>query len=250
MRIAALYDVHGNLPALDAVLDDIGRDGGVELIVIGGDVYPGPMSDAVMSRLRSCGIPYRAIAGNGERVVLEAVDGAWTDTLPPAARIGIEWCARTIAREHEQEIRSWPATLRLEVPATGRVLFVHATPRNDTEIFTERTSDAAVRAAFSGAEADVVVCGHTHIQFDRRLDGVRIVNAGSIGMPFDEAGAYWALIDAGAVTLRRTRYDAAAAGETLSGSSYPAVEQFVAQYVVSPPSRAQMLETYERVQLR
>lgn len=248
MRIAALYDIHGNLPALDAVLADVEREG-VDLLVIGGDVYPGPMASEALSRIQSCAIPHRAISGNGERVVLETIDRTRSQALPPAAIAGIDWCAQTIGAEQQREIRGWPATLRLEVPKIGSVLFVHATPRNDTEIFTEATPDDVVRAVFAGVEADVVLCGHTHMQFDRRVDALRIVNAGSVGMPFDAPAAYWVSIDDD-VTLRQTRYDRVAAAAVLARSAYPAVDRFVEQHVLTTPARAAMLETYRGLEVR
>jgi len=238
VRIAALYDIHGNLPALDAVLTDIERDGGIDLLIIGGDVYPGPMANEALSRIKAAGIPFRALCGNGERLVLETVDGTRTESLPAAAVAGIEWCATNLTPTYAHELRGWPPTLRV-----GRVSFVHATPRNDTEIFTERTPDDVARTMFADAEAEIVVCGHTHIQFERRLAHTRIINAGSVGMPFDEPAAYWAVIDDD-VTLRRTSYDRRAAADVLRRSTYPAVDQFVEQFVLDAPSRARMLDVY------
>src|SRR5919206_3256201 len=193
MRIAALYDIHGNLPALDAVLSDV-RQAGVDLIIVGGDVFPGPMAAEVLDRLSCCGIPHRGVRGNGERAVLESLAGRESDALQPELRSIIEWLASHLHPRHERILRSWPPSLRVDVPGLGRALFVHATPTSDSDIFTERTSDDACRRVFSAADADVVVCGHTHIQFERELDGLRIINPGSVGMPFEEPGAYWALI--------------------------------------------------------
>ena len=75
------------------------------------------------------------------------------------------------------------------------MLFCHATPQNDVDVFTERTPEERVAPCFAGVDADLVVCGHTHMQFDRTIAGVRVVNAGSVGMAYEEApGAYWALL--------------------------------------------------------
>ena len=249
MKYALISDIHANLPALEAVLADIRREGGVDLLVIGGDVYPGPMANEALTAIERCGIPFRAISGNGERVVLETLDGTRTEALPAPAVAGIDWCAKSIPLEPARGIRAWPSTLVVNIPEIGRVVFVHATPRNDTEIFTERTSDDVVRTLFAGVDASVVLCGHTHMQFERRIDGLRIVNAGSVGMPFDEPAAYWALLD-GDVRLRRTNYDRAAAAAVLQHSEYPAVDQFIAQYVMTAPSRAQMLDLFTPVSNR
>jgi predicted phosphodiesterase len=248
MRVAALYDIHGNLPALDAVLSDV-REERVDLIVVGGDVFPGPMASEVLDRLSTCGIPHRAVRGNGERAVLEQLDGRTSDALQPELRAIIEWHASHLDPRHVQMLREWPASLRLDVPGLGRALFVHATPTSDTDIFTERTSDDVVRRVFSAADADVVVCGHTHMQFERALDGLRVINAGSVGMPFEEPGAYWALLGPD-VTLRHTSYDRAAAAATIRRAAYPTAADFAERYVLNPPTRAATLDLFARVELR
>jgi predicted phosphodiesterase len=75
-----------------------------------------------------------------------------------------------------------------------QVLYCHATPRNDVDIFTERTPEERIAPLFADVEQDVVVCGHTHMQFDREIAGKRVVNSGSVGMSYDEPrGAYWTL---------------------------------------------------------
>jgi putative phosphoesterase len=231
-RFAALYDIHGNLPALDAVLEDV-RRAEVELIVVGGDVFPGPMAAESLARLLGCGISCIKVRGNGERAVLECPEGHVSDALPPAALAAIEWNAAHLEARHEKVLRSFLPTIHLMAPGTGRVLFVHATPTSDTEIFTERTPDDVLRTMFAAADADVVICGHTHIQFDRRVDGLRIVNAGSVGMPFDGPGACWALIDGG-VTLRRTAYDVGAAAAAVRRTSYPGAAEFAERYILHP----------------
>jgi len=246
MRIAALYDIHGNLPALDAVLADARRER-VDLLVIGGDVYPGPMAHECVDRILSCGIPYRAIAGNGERGVLEATEGKRDEALPGEVHAVIDWSAATLTSAHARVLREWPPSLRMDVPGVGRVLFVHATPANDVDIFTERTPEDVLRRTFAGVDADVVLCGHTHIQFTRDVDACRIVNAGSVGMPFDAAGAYWALIDSG-VDFRVTPYAADRAAQLLRQSDYPSVATFVDRYVLNPPTRSAMLDFYNRLE--
>jgi diadenosine tetraphosphatase ApaH/serine/threonine PP2A family protein phosphatase len=99
-----------------------------------------------------------------------------------------------------------PLTETIEIDGLGSVLFCHATPRNDEEILTRISPDERWRAALDGVDAGMVVCGHTHIQFDRLAGGTRLVNAGSVGMPYErEPGAYWALLGPD-VDLRRTEY--------------------------------------------
>lgn len=247
MRVAALYDIHGNLPALEAVLSEV-RDTAVDAIVVGGDVVPGPMPRETFTALLGLDVPTHFIRGNGDRSVLEHLAGVETGSVPEAFRPVIRWNAEQLSEDHAQEMSSWPATLRLDVEPLGTLLFCHATPRSDTEIFTRRTSEESLRPVF-GDSPPLVICGHTHMQFDRSVAGVRVVNAGSVGMPFGDAGAYWLLLDGG-VQLRRTRYDLAVAAQRIRDSGYPQAEQFAASNVLSRPSEEEMLALYANSELR
>jgi predicted phosphodiesterase len=202
MRVAALYDIHGNLAALDSVLAEVYRER-VDQIVIGGDVFPGSTPVETVERLLAINLPVEFIRGNGDREVLAAMHGAETSTLPEQARQMLRSNAQQLGERYRSLIASWPATLRLNISGLGEVLFCHATPRSDTEIFTERTPEAELLPIFAEAGAPVVICGHTHVQFERVIGNTRVVNAGSVGMPFQEPGAYWLLIDS-EIQLRRT----------------------------------------------
>ena len=243
MRVAALYDVHGNLPALDAVLDEI-AEVGVDRVVVGGDVVPGPMPRESLARLLEQGVPTSFIRGNGEREVLGVLDGAEPAGLPPEVVDVLRWVADELTAEETAVLRAWPETTRLDVEGIGGVLFCHATPRSDREIFTRRTPEAALLPLFDAADAELVVCGHTHMQFDRTVGGVRVVNAGSVGMPFGEPGAYWLLLDSD-VELRRTDYDLRAAADRILETAYPQAEHFAENDVLNPRSEADVLEAFE-----
>jgi len=247
MRVAALYDVHGNLPALEAVLAEVRREG-VDLVVVGGDVLPGPLGRETLALLLGLDLPTRFLHGNGESAVL-----AWRagreDEVPAQAREVVRWQAGEIGDEEARELAGWPATLRVEIPGLGEVLFCHATPRSDTEIFTQSTPDAALASAFSGVDAPLVVCGHTHMPFDRTLKDTRIVNAGSVGMPFGEPGADWLLLGPG-VEPRHTGYDLDAAAERTRASGFPGADRFADENVLHPPSAEAMLEAFSKVGLR
>jgi putative phosphoesterase len=186
MRIAAIYDIHGNLPALEAVIQDILR-ASVDRIVIGGDVLPGPMPRETLACLLDLGVPTQFIYGNGETAVLEVIAGREPAAVPEQYRPLIRWTAQQLPENYKSMIANWPATVLLEVGELGRVLFCHATPRNDNEIFTRRTPEEHLLPIFAGLNADIVVLGHTHMQFDRMVGKTRVVNAGSVGMPFDQA---------------------------------------------------------------
>ena len=246
MRIAALYDIHGNLPALDAVLRDV-RMLAAELIVVGGDVLPGPMPRECLERLFDCDLPVKFIRGNGELAVLAAMAGQ-DPGVPPAFRAVVEWNAQQVAA-YRDALASWPRTMVEDADGVGRVLFCHATPRDENEIFTSVTPEERVIPMFSGADTDVVVCGHTHMQFDRLVGTTRVVNAGSVGMPFGEPGAYWVLMEEG-VQLRRTPYNFDGAAERVRATSYPEAAAFADGHVLQPPAAEQMLAIFESVASR
>jgi predicted phosphodiesterase len=251
MRVAALYDIHANLPALEVVLDDV-RRADVDCAVVGGDVLPGPMPrETIACLLKNLEVPVLFIHGNGDREVLcrfSGLETAWYRTAPEAWREPVRWTAEQLDAGHERLLAAWPATRRLEIDGLGDVLFCHATPRNDTEIFTRLTPDDRLIPAFEDAHAALVVCGHTHMQFDRRVGGVRVVNAGSVGMPFGNAGADWLLLGPD-VQLRHTAYDLAAAAARITATSYPGAREFAEQYVLHPPPEQQMLEAFSRAEL-
>jgi putative phosphoesterase len=251
--VAALYDIHANLPALEAVLEEV-REAGVDQIVIGGDVVPGPMPRETLERLLSLDVPSQFIRGNGDREVLARMRGIENARLPEPVREGIRWSGEQISgeqiqRDYEAVLTSWPATMRLDVPGLGSVLFCHATPRNDTEVFTRLTDAERLRPVFDGIDVPIVVCGHTHMQFDRMVGSIRVLNAGSVGMPFQEPGAYWLQLGPDAqVRLRRTSYDLARAADLIRATTYPQAEDFATRSVLHPPTEAATLEQFSRIE--
>ena len=248
MKVAALYDIHGNIDALDAVLEEV-RRAQVDLVVIGGDVLPGPMPRETLDRLLELEIPTRAILGNGDRVVLSQMDGRDTSEVRGVFLEVIEWTARQLDRRHRDWLASWPATSEIAIDPLGEVLFCHATPRNDTECFTRATPQDRLRPVFAGVAAGTVVCGHTHMQFDRAVAGVRVVNAGSVGMPFARPqGAYWAILGPD-VQLRRTVYDFNHTADRIRRTPFPQSEALAVRYVLEPPHEAESLEMFAGAEL-
>jgi predicted phosphodiesterase len=241
MQVAALYDIHGNLPALEAVLEDV-RRADVSSIVIGGDVVPGPLPRETLARLDDLDVPVRFIRGNGEAAVLAELAGE-DSTVPAPFRDVIRWSARQLEPEQQQLMARWPPTLRLAIPGLGDVLFCHATPRSDTEIFTRLTAEERVAPAFAGVDEPLVICGHTHMQFDRMVGWIRVVNAGSVGMPFGEPGAYWLLLGPD-VQLRHTSYDLDRAAERIRSTSYPQALEFATRDVLQPRTEREMLDAF------
>jgi predicted phosphodiesterase len=242
MRIAVLYDIHGNLPALEAVMADV-RAAGVDSLVFGGDVLPGPMPRETLDYVRGLEIPAQYIHGNGDRTILEMLRGRPVDPVPEAFRESMRWNAAQLDARDEHWLAAWPATLTLAVPSIGDVFFCHATARNDTEIFTRLTPDDRVAEMFAGVSTGLAVCGHTHMAADRSLGTLRIVNPGSVGMPFGDPGAYWMLLDDG-VTFRRTAYDFEDAARRIRATASPMADAFAASNVLKPPSEAQMLAAF------
>ena len=184
--IATLYDIHGNLAALEAVLAEVPDEA---TLVIGGDVVAvGPQPSETLELLRSLGDRVRWLRGNADR------------ELKPEGQ-PIEVLVPTIEALTEEQIDFlWrnPPTVQI-----GRTLYCHASPRNDVDIFTEETPEKQIAFLFEDVDADVVVCGHTHMQFDRTVAGKRVINSGSVGRPYgDEPGAFWTLD----LKPRRTEY--------------------------------------------
>jgi predicted phosphodiesterase len=218
-------------------------------MVIGGDVLPGPMPRETLSYLLELDLPTQFIRGNGDRVVLEQMAGKEPAEVPESFREVIRWNARQLAPEHERLIAGWPKTLRVTVSGLGEVLFCHATPRNDTDVFTRLTPEDSLIPVFEEPDVPTVICGHTHMQFDRTIGKVRVVNAGSVGMPFGNPGAYWLLLGP-QVELRITNYDLEKAAERIRQTGYPQAEEFAARSILQPPSETEMLEIFSKVELK
>jgi len=127
------------------------------------------------------------------------------------------------------------------------VIFCHGTPRDDNEIFTELTPDDRLLPIFEPLGVPLVVCGHTHMQFDRVVGKTRVVNAGSVGMPFGAPGADWLLLGAD-VEFRHTAYDLDKAATLLRATDYP--EDFAGRWVLAPPAAAEMLKLFTEYSMR
>jgi predicted phosphodiesterase len=245
--VAAIYDIHGNLPALEAVLKEV-RAADVDLIIVGGDILPGPMPRESLACLFNAGISFKCIRGNGEREALALAAGA-SSTLPVEVQAAVKWSGEQLSEEEGLTIHQWPPTRRVDIEGLGPVLFCHATPRNDTEIFTKLTPEANLVSVFAGAGAPIVVCGHTHMQFDRTIGDTRVVNAGSVGMPFGATGAYWLLLGPG-VEFRKTSYDLDGAAVRIRATRYPGAADFARRNVMSAPSEEETLKSMGAVEIK
>jgi putative phosphoesterase len=246
MCVAAIYDIHGNLPALEAVLQEI-RHEKVDRIVVGGDVLPGPMPRETLDRLRDLDPPAHFIYGNGEVAVLQQMAGKEPSAVPQAYRPVIRWTAEQLHPEHQKWLSTWPKTLTLQIADLGSVLFCHATPQNENDIFTRSTPEDLLLPLFEALDAAIVICGHTHMQFDRSIGRTRVVNAGSVGMPFGKPVADWLLLGPD-IQFRHTAYDLAHAAERIRSTNYPQAQHFAERYILNPPTENEMLELFTRAE--
>jgi putative phosphoesterase len=203
--LAALYDIHGNLAALEAVLAQVPED---TTILVGGDVVAGgEQPTETLERLRALGDRVLWLRGNADRELYPGEEGL----APPGA---LDATREALSEEQIEFLHGLPETQTVD-----DVLYCHASPRNDVDIFTERTPVDRIAFLFDGLDVGTVVCGHTHTQFERDVEGIRVVNAGSVGMPYEaEPGAYW-LLD---LVHRQTPYE----GAELKASREEAVTEF------------------------
>lgn len=246
MKIATLYDIHGNLPALQTALAEI-EQVHPDLMLVGGDIVSGPMPRAVLEQLLEFGDRVRFIRGNADREVVAAFDGLPLDPgLPKEVREVTLWTAKQLTQRQRDFLAQLPEQAILDVDSLGDVLFCHGSPRSDEEIVTAATPEARLQAILAGVKQNVVVCGHTHMQFDRHVGNVRIVNSGSVGMPYGEPGAYWLLLGPG-IEFRRTLYDLEQAAAAIRTSGYPQAEDFADNNVLKPATAAEATEVFERM---
>ena len=232
MRVAALYDIHANLPALEAVLGEV-EAAGVDRVLVGGDVVAGPFPAESLDVLRSLGDRVSFVRGNGDREVVAGGEGERS------------WCVDRLGPERAEFVSGWPLTIQAGVDGLGQVLFCHATPQSDEAFLTPATPEEAVMEALAGVEADVVVYGHIHVQYERG-NAPRLVNPGSVGWPHERArGAYWAILGPH-VEFRRTDYDYEATAELILASRYPNAKH-AAETILEPPSPEEATEHFEKL---
>jgi len=242
MRVAALYDIHGNLRALEAVLAQVEVEA-PDHILVGGDVALGPMPCETLDLLLALGGRVTFIRGNCDREMISpSMDAARS---PWGARTA--WAAERCSDAQRQLLASLPTAVALDVGDLGRVLFCHGSPRRDDEILTRVTPERRLRAVLTGAEHGIVVSGHTHVQYDRLALGKRWVNPGSVGMAYElRPGAYWAMLGR-EVSFRRTEYDVERAIADVRASDFPDPEEFVEKYLLSQPDPGEATARFEQM---
>ena len=222
MATAALADIHGNAHALDAVLSDP-RLAQADRIVVLGDVVTGTLPAETLDRLTGLPGPVLFLRGNADRLALE----------DPADWYG--WVRDRLGPERVETIRAWPLTFAIEVDGLGAVRCCHSLPDDDERGLTRITPEPDFDADLEGIEESVVIGGHTHVQFDRRIGRRRYVNVGAVGRPYEgRPGAYWALLGPD-VELIRTDYDVEAAAAAVRASGQPNADEVV-ETLLHPPT--------------
>ncbi len=203
---------------MEAALAEIGDDA---TLVFGGDMAWGPMPVEAVDRIRE--LDAFAIRGNADR--------------DPGDR----WVEEQLGPERLRWLQTLPEQIELEVEGLGRVLFVHGSPRSDEEMLLKTASDERLAMILEGVTADVVVCGHTHMQFDRAFRDQRVVNAGSVGLPYGASGAHWVELGPD-VRHRRAVYDPS----SLRASKWPRANEVV-PVIESPPSEEEAIAEFEEL---
>jgi putative phosphoesterase len=242
VRVAALYDIHGMLEPLQAVLRQLEGEQ-FDAIVIGGDAISGPQPAETFGLLKSIQAPMHWIRGNGERAL--GPDGA--DAVIGEAEEALRFTASHFSEDERSELSSLPERVTLDVEGLGEALFCHASPRNDLDIVTPGTPAERFPVLLEGVEQRVVVAGHTHMQLDRPVDGVRWINPGSVGMPYEgEVAAFWALLGPD-VEMRRTPFDAERSTDALLASGWPDADSFVEENLRAAPDRDEVVALFEQI---
>ncbi|HEY1643471.1 MAG TPA: metallophosphoesterase family protein [Streptosporangiaceae bacterium] len=230
LTVAVLADIHGNLPALEAVLaePDVAA---ADAVVLLGDIALGPLPGPTLDRLAGLGERAVWVHGNCERELVTAFDGG---PVPGPAEVvaAATATAELISAAHRDLLTGLPLTVTLDVAGLGAVLFCHASPRRDDEMVLVDSPPPRWAAALAGVTAPTVVCGHSHMQFDRLAAGHRVLNPGSVGMPYGQPGAPWALLGE-QVTLRSTPYDTEAAAARIGAGGYRDAASWAREYVLT-----------------
>jgi len=241
-RVAVIADVHGNAPAFEAVIAQI-DDRHPDVVVSCGDLSWGPLPTETLALARELArdVPCVFVRGNAERALLEAAEGKGSS---PTERE--QWMAATHTDHDLDFVRGFVATAVLDVHGLGPVRFCHGSPVSDEDCITPATPEERLRPLVAGMNEEVLVSAHTHIQFDRLAAGIRSINAGSVGMPYeDDRGAFWAILGED-VTLMRTDYDLSETVRRYRATDDPLAEQIV-EILEHPPTRDEVIEHAERV---
>ena len=240
--VAVLSDIHGVLPALEAVLAEP-EVAAADRIVLTGDIASGPQPVQVLDRLLSLGERVVWVRGNADRELAALAQGRdieIPDEITP-------WAAAQLSPEHADVLAGLPHPVTIEADGFGPVLFCHGTPRDDEEVVLADTRLDRWAEVLAGVpdEVTTIVCGHTHMPFTRLAHRRQIINPGSVGMPYGRAGAHWALLSGGAVSMRRTEFDVRRACADIGAqSAYPGAAEWADYFLSARASDAEALAVF------
>ena len=223
--VAVLSDIHGVLPALERVLVEPAI-AAADVIVVTGDHTWGPQPAQVLDRLAGLGDRAVLVRGNADRELLTMAQGGDVGLGDDPLSV---WGAAQLTPTHIEMLERMPEQVTLSVAGFGPVRFCHATPRDDEEVALVDSRIERWREVLQPLRDDIhtLVCGHTHMPFVRLVDGRLIVNPGSVGLPYGRAGAHWAVLSNGLVSLGRTMIDPdALVAEVVAGSEFSGVEEW------------------------
>jgi putative phosphoesterase len=226
MLLAAFSDIHANRHALEAVLEDIRQHAPDQVVCLGDLVGYGAFPNEVVETLRTAGIP--TLTGNYDDGVgfdREECGCAYTDPADIArGDRSLRWTQAQVTPENKAWLRALPRELRFTF-GRWRVLCVHGSPRRLNEYLFEDRPERSLERMFADLEAGVILCGHTHLPYHRRIGPVHLVNVGSAGKPKGgDPRACYALVELGddvTATFPRVAYDVEAAARAIEATDLP-----------------------------
>jgi predicted phosphodiesterase len=184
MRLALIADIHGNLPALDAVLAELAREG-IDQAVCLGDISIGPQPVETLERVRALGCP--VILGNWDAWLVEGMPDLDGGALGQVLSETCSWAGSKLSPEQQDLLLRFAPVVEHDLPGGETLLAFHGSPRSYEDAIFATTPDDEVEEMLDGRDALVHVGGHTHFQLVRRLGESLLVNPGSIGLPFRRA---------------------------------------------------------------
>lgn len=238
-----ISDIHGMSTALEAVLAAEASDPS-EVLIVAGDTAAGPQPNQVIDLLLQHTDRLLAISGNGDREIVEFHDDGTSASTNPL----LEQEARQTTDQNVAWLRALPKTVELELAGFGRVHVCHATPQNDMDIALVDSRLSRWDEVFVDLAENVstVILGHTHMPFQRLVDRRRVINPGSVGMPFGGAGAHWVRLRAdGVIETHVTPVDVERALASLAAtSSDPAILDWARPYLAGEMSDRAAIEKF------
>ncbi len=242
-RVAVLSDIHGVLPALEAVLAESDVRA-TDRIVVKGDIASGPQPVETLDLLASLGDRVVWVRGNADRELVAVARG---EHSPYAIS---NWAGRQLRADQVNRLDRLPHPVRLEVAGFGPVLFCHGSPRADDDVVLVDSPLQRWAEVLAGLDTAVrtVVCGHSHMPYQRYVDRRLVVNPGSVGMPYGRPGPHWALLASGGVQLRRTVIDPdELADRVVAESAFPEATAFADNYLRRAASDTDALRAFGRL---